>query len=71
MQSLIAKTEALGWDTPNQLEIHDGNTDSQEGYAFIGKLLALKTLKHLPCLSNSIYGVEFCNTSVYGGFGSK
>jgi hypothetical protein len=32
----------LRWDNSDQLEIHDGNPTSQEGFAFISKLLALK-----------------------------
>ena len=42
IQALIEGTEALGWDTPVQLESHEGNPASREGFTFIGKLLSLK-----------------------------
>jgi hypothetical protein len=42
LQSFIAKIEALGWDNPIQLEVHDGKFTAYEGFAFIGKLLSLK-----------------------------
>jgi hypothetical protein len=44
IQVLIEEIEALGWDNPVLLETHDGNPASREGFAFIGKLLALKPL---------------------------
>jgi hypothetical protein len=42
IQALIEETEALGWDNPVQLEPYDGNSATREGFAFLGKLLALK-----------------------------
>ncbi|KAB8813784.1 hypothetical protein FH972_026740 [Carpinus fangiana] len=38
IQALITETKALGWDNSDQLEIHDGNPTSQEGFAFIAPL---------------------------------
>jgi hypothetical protein len=43
LQALIVETKALGWDKLDHLVAHDGVLASQEGFAFIGKLLALKT----------------------------
>jgi hypothetical protein len=43
LQALIAEIEALGWDNPVQLVAHDGILTPQEGFSFIGKLLALKS----------------------------
>ena len=43
LQALIAETEALGWDKLDHLVAHDGVLALQKGFAFIGKLLALKT----------------------------
>ena len=43
LQALIAKTEALGWDKPDYLVPHDEVLASQDRFAFVGKLLALKT----------------------------
>jgi hypothetical protein len=42
LQALIAETEALGWDKPDHLVAHDGVLAPQDGFAFVGKLLALK-----------------------------
>jgi hypothetical protein len=42
LQALIAETEALGWDNHDHLVSHDCVLSPQEGFAFIGKLLALK-----------------------------
>jgi hypothetical protein len=42
LHSLIAETEALGWDEPARLVAHD-DTPSQRGFAFIGKILSLKS----------------------------
>jgi hypothetical protein len=42
LQSLIAETKALGWDEPAKLVAYDG-TAPQQGFAFIGKLLSLKS----------------------------
>ena len=44
IQAFIEETEALGWDSPVQLESHDVNPASREGFTFIGKLLAPKAL---------------------------
>ena len=43
LQALTAKTEALGWDNPDQLVAHDGILAPQEDFEFTGKLLALKS----------------------------
>jgi hypothetical protein len=43
IQALIEEIEALGWDSPVQLEKHEDNPASREGFAFIGKLLTLKS----------------------------
>jgi hypothetical protein len=43
LQALIAETEALGWDKPDHLVAHNGVFSPQYGFAFVGKLLALKT----------------------------
>jgi hypothetical protein len=43
LQALIAKTEALGWDNPEELVAHDSSQASQRGFGFIGKLLGPKT----------------------------
>jgi hypothetical protein len=42
LHSLIVETEALGWDELARLVAHDG-TASQRGFAFIGKILSLKS----------------------------
>ena len=42
LQALIAETEALGWDNPDDLVPHDISQPSQGGFAFIGKLLGPK-----------------------------
>ena len=44
LQALIDQTEALGWDKPDHLVPHDGVLAPQDGFAFVGKLLAPKTL---------------------------
>ena len=43
LQALTTETEALGWDKPDFLVPHDGVLAPQDGFAFVGKLLALKT----------------------------
>jgi hypothetical protein len=42
LQSLIAEIEALSWDNPIQLEVHDRKSIAHVGFAFIGKLLSMK-----------------------------
>jgi hypothetical protein len=41
LQALIEETKALGWDKLDNLVAHD-SIIPREGFAFIGKLLALK-----------------------------
>jgi hypothetical protein len=58
LQALIAETEALGWDKPYHLVFHNSFPDPQEGFAFIGKLLALKTQNgfHVRATLSSVWG---------------
>ena len=42
-QALITEIEALGWDKLDHLVAHNNFVAPQEGFVFIGKLLALKT----------------------------
>jgi hypothetical protein len=42
IQALIEETEALGWDSPVQLDLHVDTTASRQGFAFLGKLVTLK-----------------------------
>lgn len=44
LQALIEETEALGWDSPEQLDVVDEAPPNQENFALIGKLLTLKPL---------------------------
>ena len=63
LQSLIVETETLGWDNPTHLEVHDGNSTAQEGFAFIGELFVFEASKFISCLYHFVFCVEFCNTS--------
>ena len=58
LQAIISKTKALGWDNPDNLVPHDGILAPQEGFAFISKLLTLK--------SQNIYHVRATLSSVWG-----
>jgi hypothetical protein len=55
LQALIAKTEAL---KPVHLVAHDNYAAPQEGFAFIGKLLALKSqnMYHVRATLSSVWG---------------
>ena len=56
--SLIAETEALGWDNPDHFVAHNSTLAPQEGFAFIGKLLALKpqNIYHVHATLSSVWG---------------
>ena len=71
LQALIAETEALGWDNPDHLVDHDSTLAPQEGFSFIGKLLALKpqNIYHVHATLSCIWGL--CSTIVHGSHGSK
>jgi hypothetical protein len=60
LQALIAETKALGWDKPDHLVAHDGVLAPQEGFAFIGKLLALKTqnIYHVCSTLSSVWSFD-------------
>jgi hypothetical protein len=58
LQALIAETEALRWDKPDHLVARDSSAAPQKGFAFFGKLLALK--------SQNIYHVRATLSSVWG-----
>ena len=56
-QALIDETETLGWDKPNHLVARDGVLNPHEGFAFIGKLLALKAqnIYHVRAMLSSVW----------------
>jgi hypothetical protein len=58
LQALIAESEALDWDNPVNLVAHDSSAATQEGYPFIGKLLALKAQNfyHVCATLSSVWG---------------
>jgi hypothetical protein len=43
LQALIEETEALRWDSPEQLDVED-NLPGHEGFALIGKIISPKPL---------------------------
>lgn len=44
LQALIDKTEALGWDSPNQLDVLDEAPPNQDAFAIVLMLLTRKPL---------------------------
>jgi hypothetical protein len=70
LQALIAETEALGWDKPYHLVVHNSFADPQEGFAFIGKLLALKT-QNVFHVRAFLFCLGICSTTNHGALGIK